>query len=223
MFDRISGSYDFLNSLLSAKQDARWRRHMIAMVPDRKGGSLLDVATGTGDVILNVAKSRSDYHTLVGVDISEQMLAKAKQKAKSKTPESDISFRKMSAENLEFPDETFDCITISFGLRNVVNKDNAIAEFYRILKTDGQLLILEFFPPQKGILSKLFMFYFLTILPRIGGLFSDRSAYQYLPKSVLGFGSMDELRKTLTRHGLVWEQQKSFLFGACRLLKLRRP
>ncbi len=222
MFDKISSKYDFLNRMLSAGQDQRWRRHMLAMVPYRVKGALLDVATGTGDVVINFAEKRSDYETLVGVDISNQMLELARQKEQARPVKHPVRFANMSAERLDFDPSTFDCLTISFGLRNVVDKDNALKEFHRVLKEDGILLILEFFPPKTGIISKLFLHYFHRVLPFIGGLFSDRSAYTYLPQSVLGFGSIDDLRKQLASNGFVFEQQMPFIFGACRLIRARK-
>jgi len=222
MFDRVAPRYDFLNRLLSLSQDQRWRRHLVNHVPLRPEGALLDVATGTGDVLLAAMKSRPDYSRFVGVDISPQMLGLAKKKhlaeAAIRSDKRLVDFQTMSAESLAFPDESFDCVTISFGLRNVVDKPKALSEFHRVLRPGGVLLILEFFSPEHSKMAQAFQNYFHKILPTIGGLFSDRAAYEYLPASVEGFYKTEELRSLLDRMGLPVEDEESFLFGSVKLL-----
>lgn len=218
MFDRIAPTYDFLNRLLSARQDERWRRQMLAWVPRIKDGSFCDVATGTGDVVLRAHKNLSSYKKFSGVDISTEMLAIAKKKAASR--DADISFGVMSAENLEFEDNSFDCLTISFGLRNVVDKAKAIHEFARVLRPGGAFLVLEFFPPSRGFFSSMFQFYFHKILPFIGSIFSDKEAYAYLPKSVESFYSFIDFKLACEKAGLSVTRHKTYLFGSCRLIKV---
>jgi demethylmenaquinone methyltransferase/2-methoxy-6-polyprenyl-1,4-benzoquinol methylase len=220
MFDRVAPKYDFLNRLLSAQQDQRWRRRMVQRLPLSPGGVLLDVATGTGDVLIAAAKAHPEYKTFVGVDISPGMLSLAGPKAKAAGLNAE--FRVMSATELAFSDASVDAVTISFGLRNVVDKDKALAEFKRVLKPGGKLLILEFFTPKTGLLGRLFQFYFHAVLPRIGALFSDRDAYTYLPRSVGSFWSREELRTKLYREGFIIEDEDSFLFGGCRLVGARK-
>lgn len=222
MFDRISGRYDFLNRLLSARQDVRWRNILISMIPHCPGGKFLDVATGTGDVLLSAVDARPEFSEFVGCDISRGMLSLAERKAAAKNSKHRLSWHVMSAEQLNFPEESFDCATISFGLRNVVNKEKSLSEFARVLKPGGILLILEFFTPTSGILSLLFQFYFHYILPQIGRLFSEREAYTYLPKSVASFYSPTELRDSLISKGFKVEAERNFLFGACRLVKSKK-
>ena len=212
MFDRIAPRYDFLNRLLSARQDQRWRRQMMRRVPYRPAGTFVDVATGTGDVLLAATKRRREYETFVGIDISKEMLAKARTKLPANT-----TLYQRSAESLELPDATADCLTISFGLRNVIDRARALREFHRTLKMGGRLMILEFFLPERGIGAWLFQLYFHHILPAIGGVFSDRKAYQYLPQSVSTFYSAAALREELYNVGFRVEEEKRFLFGACRL------
>ena len=220
MFDRIAPRYDLLNILLSAGQDRRWRKHMCKALPAGKNASILDVATGTGDVLIAAIKARPQLGRCSGVDISAEMLNLAEQKlAGFSGKERQIELGKMSAENLLFESETFDALTISFGLRNVVDKEKAIQEFRRVLKEKGRLLILEFFPSDSGALSGLFQFYFKNILPKIGGLISDRSAYQYLPESVNSFHSAAEMKLMLQRLGFNSVKEKKFLWGACRLIQ----
>ena len=219
MFDRISGRYDLLNRVLSARQDVRWRNHLISMVPYRPNGTYLDMATGTGDVILSLAPKHPEYKTFVGGDISKGMLDHAARKAKALQAFPATEWRLMSAEHITLGDASVDCLSISFGLRNVVNKERALEEFRRVLKPGGVLLILEFFTPGKGPMSKLFQFYFHHILPIIGRLLSETEAYSYLPKSVASFYGPAELREVLTSKNLVVERERNFLFGSCRLIK----
>jgi demethylmenaquinone methyltransferase/2-methoxy-6-polyprenyl-1,4-benzoquinol methylase len=222
MFDRISGRYDFLNRLLSARQDVRWRNILISMVPTKKNGRFLDMATGTGDVLLAAAKAHPEYAEFIGGDISKGMLSFAERKSGEAGLTSRIQWAVMSAETIPEKTESIDCASISFGLRNVVNKEKALSEFARVLKPKGVFLILEFFTPTSGLMSKVFQFYFHNILPRIGSLFSEKEAYTYLPKSVASFYSPSELRDSLRSKGFVVEKEVNFLFGACRLVKSRK-
>ena len=226
MFDRIAGRYDFLNRTLSARQDVRWRKHLIDLVPYRPQGTFLDMATGTGDVILAAAASHPEYADFIGADISTGMMKhgadKANHQLKSGMIKHALTWRTMSAENILLEDQSCDCVSISFGLRNVVYKANALNEFSRVLKNGGVLLILEFFTPQGGIMSRLFQFYFHYILPIIGRLFSEKEAYSYLPKSVASFYTPSELREELRNRNFRIDVEKNFLFGACRLVRARK-
>jgi demethylmenaquinone methyltransferase/2-methoxy-6-polyprenyl-1,4-benzoquinol methylase len=219
MFDRVAPKYDFLNRLLSARQDQRWRKRLASMIPFRPNGRYLDCATGTGDVLLTVAGVHPEYGELVGTDISGEMLALAKSKVAASGLKQPVQLQLMSAESLDLPDSKFDSVSISFGLRNVVKRDQALREFHRVLVPGGVLLILEFFIPKRGLMAALFQFYFHTILPFIGGIFSDREAYKYLPQSVGSFYSPDELRQALYETGFNVEGGESYLFGACRLVR----
>lgn len=216
MFDRIAPRYDFLNRLLSFRQDQRWRKELVRVLPTVSNGSLLDVATGTGDVLLQIACSSKQFSKLHGVDISSKMLNIAQQKAKKKGI--NVNFELMSAEDLKFLDQSFEAVTISFGLRNVVDKKKGLEEFYRVLKPEGRLVILEFFSPKSNFFAPLYSFYFKQILPKIGAILSDRSAYSYLPASVDAFYSSDELRTILISCGFKKVSLKKFLFGNCLLI-----
>ena len=219
MFDRVAPRYDLLNRLLSARQDVRWRKRLTALVPFRPEGRYVDVATGTGDVLLAVARTHGEYGSYVGVDISGEMLTLAGEKVKAAGITKPVQLRRMSAEALQLPDAAFDCLSISFGLRNVVRREEALREFARVLAPGGVLLILEFFLPKRGLLARLFQLYFHGILPLIGGLISDREAYRYLPQSVGSFYSADGLRTALYDAGLTVDTVESYLFGACRLFR----
>lgn len=220
MFDRVAPRYDLLNRLLSARQDQRWRRRLTKMIPFRPEGRYLDVATGTGDVLVAAARTHAEYGAFVGVDISAEMLVRAEEKARQHGIKGKTEFRRLSAENLApLPSESFDCLSISFGLRNVVRREEALKEFHRVLAPGGVMLILEFFLPKKGLLARLFQFYFHGILPFIGGLISDKAAYKYLPESVGSFYEAAALREVLYGIGFKVDQEESFLFGSCRLVR----
>ena len=223
MFDKIASRYDLMNRLLSLRQDVRWRREMVKHIPFRPEGSMIDVATGTGDVLALAREYHGEYRSFYGTDISSQMLGLAAKKLEDDVQLGRVVLSKESAEELvSFSDSQADVMTISFGLRNVVHKGKALSEFARVLKPDGVLLILEFFAPKTGLLGRLFRFYFHRILPFVGAMFSDKDAYKYLPESVGSFYTRQELRGALYELGLIVEYQRNFLFGGCGLIKARK-
>ncbi len=222
MFDRISDRYDFLNRVLSARQDLRWRKILVRMIPSRKGGTYLDMATGTGDVLLAATKAHPEYSSFIGCDISKGMLDVANKKAQAAGLSDRMNWQVMSAETIALDSQSVDCASISFGLRNVIDKEKSLTEFARVLKPGGLFLILEFFTPTSGFMSRVFQFYFHHVLPKIGRLFSEKEAYAYLPKSVATFYSPSELRNSLRSKGFAIEKEINFLFGACRLVRSRR-
>lgn len=225
MFDRIAFRYDFLNSLLSLRQDRRWRRKLVSALPEVQEGKLLDIACGTGDVLQTALRQRKDYVDFTGVDISKAMLALADKKLTKSFlfEKKSLTLKQMSAESLSFADNSFDALTISFGLRNVENKEKALSEFLRILKPGASLFVLEFFNSSSGFMSKVFRFYFHVILPFVGGVFSDKKAYSYLPQSVDRFYTLPEFQKRVSQLGFENIQSKTFLWGACVLVEARKP
>ena len=222
MFDKIAGRYDLMNHLLSLNVDKLWRRALIRSLPKAPGAALLDVATGTCDVIIEALNTRTNFTTIAGADISSGMLEMGRQKLDSAGFESRVTLENCSAERLTFNDSAFDAVTISFGLRNVCDKKKALAEFYRVLKPSGIVAILEFFTPSNSLFARAFMFYFEQILPRIGAMLSDGEAYRYLPKSVGGFYSAEELKTLISDQGFAKINETSFLFGACRLITAKK-
>jgi demethylmenaquinone methyltransferase/2-methoxy-6-polyprenyl-1,4-benzoquinol methylase len=222
MFNRIAPRYDLLNKLLSARQDIRWRNQLVRWLSPTAKGRFLDVATGTGDVIAAVIKAGLNYSEYWGVDISSEMLKFAEPKLARAKTSTQVGFREMSAEKLEFPDQHFEALTISFGLRNVVRPDVALNEFARVLKSGSQLMILEFFTPGEDLLSRFFGFYFHKVLPKIGGLISDREAYRYLPNSVGGFYTLPQLQSQLKSSGFRPGRVRKYLFGWCVLVEAIR-
>ena len=186
MFDNIAWRYDFLNHFLSFGIDRRWRKRAIHILSQVSHETILDVACGTGDLSIEALKLKP--RMIIGVDISEGMLAKGREKLVRKNLEKSITLVHGDSEALQFDDETFDAAMVAFGVRNFEDMNQGLAEILRVLKPGGLLIVLEFSKPQSLFFKKIFNFYFFRILPFIGSLFSkDASAYSYLPESVNTF------------------------------------
>ncbi len=186
MFDRIARRYDLLNHILSFGLDFYWRARVAHLLPRRSGLEVLDVATGTGDLLFEIAKRRSLARG-VGIDVSEGMLAIARRKAGNRH----LEFHQGDALALPFPDANFDAVTIAFGIRNVLDVPRALREMRRALKPGGDLLVLEFSKPI-WFVRPFHLFYLRHILPRIGGaLTGDPAAYRYLNQTIETFPSGD--------------------------------
>ncbi len=186
MFDNIAGKYDFLNHFFSVGIDKRWRKKAIASLREHSPSDILDVATGTGDFAIETAKINPRHIT--GVDISAGMLEVGRKKILERGLADLIDFVQADSEDLPFTDESFDAITVSFGVRNFQNLKRGLSEMHRVLRPGGRLIILEFSKPRKFPLKQGYFAYFKYIMPTIGRLVSkDKSAYRYLPQSVLAF------------------------------------
>lgn len=187
MFDAIAPRYDLLNRVLSLGIDRRWRRFAVRQLAIDPGQQVLDVATGTGDVALEVARQTDPTVRIVGADFTQGMLVHGQQKIAA-TPFADrINLVNAPCEALPCRDGVFQGVTIAFGIRNVVDRAAGLREMCRVLRPGGRAVILEFSQPRNGLFRFAYYFYFRRILPAIGGLLSRRSAYQYLPDSVLEF------------------------------------
>lgn len=213
MFDSIAPRYDLLNRLLSLGIDKRWRRFAVKQIKFTSGGRILDVATGTADVALQIAASTPDDITIVGVDFSPQMVELGKTKVKQSAFPHRISLQVAPCESIPYEDNSFDSATIAFGIRNVVDRLCGLTEIHRVLKSDGRIVILEFSNPESKIFKALYNFYFLKILPVIGGLFSDFGAYKYLPDSVLEFPSQEDFKAIMSKAGFRNVHHKDLTFG----------
>jgi demethylmenaquinone methyltransferase/2-methoxy-6-polyprenyl-1,4-benzoquinol methylase len=212
MFDHIAPKYDFLNHFLSLGIDRLWRKIAIRILSGFKFDHLLDVATGTGDFA--IAASKLHPLEIVGFDISEQMLNVGRAKVKNLGLEQVIKFQKGDSETMPFSDEQFDAITVAFGVRNFENLKNGLDEFFRVLKADGVVIILEFSKPKYFPMKQLYFFYFFGILPLIGRLVSkDSSAYSYLPESVMAFPDDQKFLSILQNVGFSRTKQKRLSFG----------
>jgi len=200
MFSSIAPWYDFLNHLLSFNLDRKWRKEVMRMVNSSKSLTVLDVCTGTGDIAIGL---KSLEHKVFGIDISGEMLRFAMRKAEKKKLTDGLFLVRGDALFLPFKEETFDLVTIGFGLRNFTSCEKGISEMVRILKRGGRLLILEFSMPSGGIFSSLYSIYLRNILPFIGGLISgSRDAYRYLSSSIQGFMKKEEVIELLKKSGL---------------------
>lgn len=190
MFDRIARTYDRLNGILSFGIDRRWRRKLARHLPDNPTHlDLLDLATGTGDQIFTLHRTApTRWKSLTGTDLSEKMLNEARRKAPERLGDVPAVWRTASAEDLPFPDASFDVATMSFGIRNVPNPVRALREIHRVLRPGGRALILEFSLPRCVLLRIPYLFYFRHVLPWIGGKISgDPGAYRYLNRTVEAF------------------------------------
>ena len=217
MFDNIAHRYDFLNRFLSLGIDSVWRRKAIKILNTVKPKSVLDIATGTGDVAFEIQK-KLETEKLVGLDLSEGMLKYAREKSKKRGLEDKITFIKGDSENLEFKDNSFEGVIVSFGVRNFENINKGLSEIYRVLKPGGKLVILEFSKPKKFPVKNLYNFYFTNILPLWGKLISkDQSAYTYLPESVKAFPEGNEFCSIMEQQGFTKVEQKPLTFGICTI------
>lgn len=202
MFDRISPKYDVLNHLLSLNIDKVWRRKTAKAVAMAYPSRILDLATGTADLAILLAKHNPQAH-IIGMDISEKMLEIGKRKVDKKNLIHQIELRTGDAASLPFEDNTFDVVTVAFGVRNFENLDKGLSEIHRVLKPMGQVFILEFSMPDKFPIKQVYKLYFKHILPKIGKWVSkDSYAYSYLPASVEKFPNRWDFLRTLSLHGL---------------------
>ncbi len=212
MFDDISGKYDFLNHFFSFGIDHLWRKKLVRLLAPSKPLSILDVACGTGDLALSLARLRPQR--IVGIDISEKMLEIGRQKISRKGQEPVIRLQLGDAEHIPFPDNTFDAVTVAFGVRNFDDFGLGLSEMRRVLRPGGYVLILEFSHPTAFPMKQLYGFYSHAIIPAVGRLISGSStAYTYLPQSVDAFPSGKDFLEILDQRGLVRVNQISLTGG----------
>jgi demethylmenaquinone methyltransferase/2-methoxy-6-polyprenyl-1,4-benzoquinol methylase len=212
MFNSIAGKYDFLNHFLSAGIDIYWRKKAIDLLLPTKPALMLDIATGTGDFALEAL--RLQPQKIIGVDISEGMLAVGRKKLARKNLSDKIELQLGDSENLAFADNTFDAATAAFGVRNFENLTKGLREMHRVLKPGGKVVILEFSKPKAFPFKQVYNFYFKQILPVFGKLISkDRAAYTYLPESVQAFPDGPDFIKILEQVGFKTTQWHPLTFG----------
>jgi demethylmenaquinone methyltransferase/2-methoxy-6-polyprenyl-1,4-benzoquinol methylase len=212
MFDNISRNYDFLNHFLSLGIDKGWRRKAISLLKPVAPREMLDVATGTGDFALAALKLNPDRIT--GVDISEGMLEIGRKKISKQGLSDRIVLLTGDSENLPFPENKFDAVTVAFGVRNFENLEKGLSEILRVMKPGATLVILEFSKPSRFPFKQLYHFYFKFILPLIGRVVSkDKSAYTYLPESVQAFPDGSRFESILRELGFKNTTCTSLTFG----------
>lgn len=213
MFDDIAPRYDLLNRLLSMGIDRRWRRFAVGQLRIPPNGLVLDMATGTGDVALEIASRTPDSVRIVGEDFTQGMLLKGREKIAASEYRDRIELVNAPCEAIPHPDNLFDGVTIAFGIRNVVDRQAGLAEMCRVLKPGGRAVILEFSTPKNPLFKTIYMTYFHKILPFVGGLISQRSAYKYLPDSVAEFPPQSEFEAMMRTAGFTQVRHHDLTFG----------
>jgi demethylmenaquinone methyltransferase/2-methoxy-6-polyprenyl-1,4-benzoquinol methylase len=185
VFHSVAAKYDLMNDLMSGGVHRLWKRVTIEMSGVRRGNKVLDIAGGTGDLTAKFSRIVGPEGTVVLADINDSMLKVGRDRLMDRGVVNNVTFSQADAQYLPFPDNTFDVITIAFGLRNVTDKDLALRSMLRVLKPGGCLLVLEFSKPGNSLLSKIYDTYSFSILPKLGKLFADDAdSYQYLAESI---------------------------------------
>ena len=213
MFSTIAPRYDFLNRLLSLGIDRRWRRIAVGLINCPSHGQVLDVATGTGDVALEIAAQTPKTVTITGIDFSAGMVEHGRVKIDNSPFRERISLQIAPCEDIPFPDNTFDAATIAFGIRNVVDRELGLKEMLRVIKPGGRVVILEFSNPRSRAFKAVYNFYFHRVLPVVAGLFSQQSAYRYLPESVMEFPSQEDFKALMQKAGYRQVTHRDLTFG----------
>lgn len=202
MFERIVPTYDLLNHLFSFNVDKLWRKLLVTMACLPENGRVLDVCTGTGDVAIAFARY-APTSQILGVDFSEKMLERGREKVAAAGFPGRIELELGDATALEFSDESFDAVTVAFGLRNLADRKKGIYEMTRTAKKGGRVLILEFVPPRRTFFGNLYSWYLRHVMPPIGGLISGfQPSYTYLYSSISEFMQPEEIIETMERSGL---------------------
>jgi len=202
VFHSVAARYDLMNDLMSGGVHRIWKRFTIELSGVRKGNAVLDIAGGTGDLAAKFADIVGAEGRVVLADINDSMLKVGRDKLIDSGRQGNIEYVQADAQALPFPDDSFDCVTIAFGLRNVTEKDVALRSMLRVLKPGGRLLVLEFSKPTNGLLSKAYDAYSFNILPRIGKLITnDADSYQYLAESIRMHPNQESLKEMMEEAG----------------------
>ncbi len=216
MFDTISDNYDSLNRVISFGIDVKWRKKVVSIVKKHQPNSILDIATGTGDLAINLSDTGAEK--IVGLDISPGMLDIGKQKVAKKNLNNTIEMVLGDSEQLPFEDASFDAITVAFGVRNFENLEKGLSEIYRVLKPKGVFVILETSVPTKTPFKQFYNVYTKKIMPTIGKMFSkDNSAYAYLSESAAAFPFGERLNNILRKIGFIDVEDKPQTFGVASI------
>lgn len=220
MFAQIAPRYDRLNHILSLNIDKRWRGKTLRLLRLTPGSPVLDVCTGTGDLALAISKELGPKTEVVGSDFCSEMLEIAKVKqAKAVPAGSNLRFIEADTQSLPFEEDTFQCVTVAFGLRNVSDTMRGLREMVRVTKPGGKVAVLEFSKPTAPGLKQIYNTYFLKVLPRVGQALAsnDKSAYEYLPQSVQQFPCGEALANLMREAGLVDIQLTPMTLGVVTL------
>lgn len=217
MFDSIAGVYDLLNHTLSLGFDKGWRRKGIAFLQPFSPASILDIATGTGDLAISIYRKLKSER-IIGADISEGMMEVGRKKVAEAGFSDHITFEQQDCTALTYEDNTFDAVTAAFGVRNFENIEQGLAEMYRVLKPGGHLMILELSTPEHFPMKQLYRIYSKVVIPNIGKLFSkEKTAYNYLPASIKVVPQGDVMAGLLAKQGFTEAKARTFTFGICSM------
>ncbi len=224
MFDRIANRYDLLNRLLSFGQDIIWRKKVTSHLSGRENQTVLDIATGTGDLLISMCLLCSSITHAVGIDMAGKMLQIGKDKLKRENLQESGTLIRGDACLLPCSSGMFDAVTIAFGIRNVINVDGALNEMFRVLNKKGRVIILEFSLPHNTIIKAFYLFYFRNILPLIGSLISGNSiAYRYLNKTVETFPFGQSFCALLEKAGFRDVCEQRLMFGVATIYRGEKP
>ena len=223
MFDNIAPTYDKLNHILSLSIDKVWRRRVVRIVRRMKPERIMDLATGTGDLAIKMAK-RIPQARIMGVDLSENMLAVAAEKVRKQGLDDKIALYQGDAEQLDVNDGVLDVVTVAFGVRNFGNIEKGLGEIWRSLRSGGHIVILEFSTPRNWLVRKVYEFYSQHVMKPVGGLVSkDKKAYDYLPDSIVEFSTPKEVLALMEKVGFKQCQRRSQSFGIAQIYIAQKP
>jgi len=223
MFDTIAEGYDLQNSMLSMRIDVLWRKKLARMLPESRPLHVVDVAAGTAEVAMEIARQRP-LARVTGIDFTPAMLAVGRRKIARRGLSSRIAMAAGDARGLPLPDACADAVTISFGIRNVQERDQALAEFHRVLRPGGRLLVMEFSLPDNPVARFLYKLYFDHVLPPFGNWLSRTDyAYSYLMESVYAFPGPEEFSAEIRSAGFADVDQTPLTFGIARIHRGVKP
>lgn len=224
MFDSIAPSYDLMNRMMTlGGLDRRWRKKCVRLVADKNPADVLDLATGTGDLAVSLARAIPAAR-IVGGDLSEGMLEVGRRKVRHLGLDDRISLQIADALGLPFPDNSFDAVTIGFGVRNFEHLDRGYAEMLRVLRPDGLLVVLELTPPASKAIRPFYSFYTKAVIPGVGRLVSkDRRAYSYLPESIAAVPARDDMTALMISAGFTDAAWESLTIGVATIYTALKP
>ena len=217
MFDSIAPAYDVMNRMMTLGIDKVWRRKAVDMVGEYHPRRILDVATGTGDLAFLIDE-RLKPESLLGIDLSEGMLSVAREKARQRGVEQRVTFAIEDCLSLSLPDDSYDAITVAYGVRNFENLLQGFTEMYRVLSPGGVLCVIELSTPEHFPMRQFYKFYTYTIIPLVGRIVSrDKQAYTYLPRSVAAVAQGEEMLDIFRKAGFKNCRLRRLTFGACTI------